>query len=87
MEVREFSDPVEFRRFADPLLLVDEARNSLIIGVRGILIDRPEVYDGFHLLCVADGEEPLLAALITPPRNRSSPTLRTLPRRKRSSMH
>jgi hypothetical protein len=43
MEVRDFTDPAEFRRAAYPLLPTAEARNSLIIGVSGTSIDRPEV--------------------------------------------
>lgn len=67
LAVREFADPVEFRRFADPLLLEAEARNNLILGVTGMLIDQPGVYPEHRLWAVARDGAPVLAAAVTPP--------------------
>jgi uncharacterized protein len=69
MEARSFADPALFRRIADPLLLRDEARNNLIIGITGTLVTRPEVYPEFHLWLVEASEKPVAAAAMTPPHN------------------
>lgn len=69
MEALDFDDPREFRAFADPLLLASEAHNCLMIGVTGTLIDRPHVYEQFHLWCVAEDDTPVAAAAMTPPHN------------------
>lgn len=69
MEVREFADPREFRAVADPLILANEAADSLLIGISGILVSRPEVYPEFRLWCAIEDGEPHLAAVMTPPRN------------------
>lgn len=67
MEVRKFADPTAFRSLVDPLLLVNEARNALFLGVTGTLIDHPDVYDDFYLWCVIEGGDPVTAAAMTPP--------------------
>lgn len=69
METRSFDDPALFRRAADPLLLRQEARNNLILGVTGILVTKPEVYPEFHLWLVEESEAPVAAAAMTPPHN------------------
>ncbi len=68
MEARTFRDPSAFREFADPLLLEREARNNLILGVTGTLIDRPDIYPEFHLWAVEGDGVPLAVAAMTPPR-------------------
>lgn len=68
MRVRAFHDPVLFREFTDPLLQEEEARNNLILGITGTLIDSPEVYPEFHLWAVEEDGAPLAAAALTPPR-------------------
>lgn len=69
MEVRRFEDPVAFRKSADPLLLRDEPRHNLILGVTGTLIDSPGSYPEFHLWVIEQSGVPLAAAAITPPHN------------------
>lgn len=68
IEVRTFGDPVRFRQFADPLLLKEEARNNLILGITGTLIHQPEIYPEFHLWAVEEPGAPVAAAAMTPPR-------------------
>lgn len=51
------------------MLLRQEARNNLILGVTGTLVTRPEVYPEFHLWLVEDSELPVAAAAMTPPHN------------------
>jgi predicted GNAT family acetyltransferase len=69
MDVRRLSDPSEFLALATPLLLEDEARNNLILGLAGTLRDRPGYYPEFRLWVVEDGSEVVAAALQTPPFN------------------
>ena len=52
VEVRRISDPSEFLEAAGPLLLADEARHNLILGIAGTLRDRPGYYPEFRLWCV-----------------------------------
>jgi hypothetical protein len=67
MEAYRLSDPRLFRERADALLVGDEARHNLILGISGILIDRPEVYPDYHLWVVEDGGRVVMAAVMTPP--------------------
>ena len=60
---------VEFLERAGPLLGADEARHNLILGIAGVLRDRPEVYPEFGLWVAEEAGKPLAAALITPPHN------------------
>ena len=69
MEVVELADPVEFLERAAPLLLADEARHNLILGIAGTLRDSPELYREHQLWLVVDGGEVVGAALRTPPHN------------------
>jgi GNAT superfamily N-acetyltransferase len=69
MHARRLSDPREFLAAATPLLLEDEARNNLILGIAGVLRDRPGYYPEFRLWLVKDGSEVAGAALQTPPFN------------------
>jgi GNAT superfamily N-acetyltransferase len=69
MLARRPSDPTEFLATATPLLLRDEARNNLILGIGGVLRDRPGYYPDFHLWLVEEGTEVIGAALQTPPYN------------------
>lgn len=63
------SDPIEFLERAGELLHADEARHNLILGLVGVLRDRPEVYPVFGLWVVEEGGRPRAAALLTPPFN------------------
>jgi uncharacterized protein len=59
----------EFLQRAGALLTADEARHNLILGIAGVVRDRPEVYPEFRLWVVEDGGAPVAAALLTPPYN------------------
>ena len=67
MHVRELSDPATFLRVAEPLLMRDEARHNLLLGLAYTLRDEPAVYPEHHLWIVESGEEVVGAALQTPP--------------------
>jgi uncharacterized protein len=63
-------DARAFLDVAGPLLLEDEARNNLILGVTGTLIEDPDRYAAKRFWVVADdGEETVAAAMQTPPYN------------------
>lgn len=51
------------------LLLADEARQNLILGLAGTIRDAPSVYPAHELWLVEDGAEVTGAALRTPPYN------------------
>jgi uncharacterized protein len=69
MEVRRFDDPAAFLEAASPLLLADEARHNLILGIAGTLRDHPSHYPDHGLWLAEDNVEPVGAALRTPPHN------------------
>jgi uncharacterized protein len=60
-------EPEQFLDTAGPLLLEDEARHNLILGLATTLRDHPEVYPRRRLWLVHDREETVAAALQTPP--------------------
>jgi uncharacterized protein len=68
MRVRLVDDPGEFLSVAGPLLLRDEARHNLILGLAATLRDHPGVYPEHRLWVVEAGGETVGAALRTPPR-------------------
>jgi uncharacterized protein len=65
--VVRIEDPAEFLREAGPLLLADEARHNLILGIAGNLADG--FYEEHRLWLVRDGGRPAAVALRTPPYN------------------
>jgi uncharacterized protein len=68
MDVRRLDDPVAFLDAAGPLLLEDEARHNLILGIVGTLRDHPSLYEEYFLwLAEEDGVQG--AAVRTPPYN------------------
>jgi predicted GNAT family acetyltransferase len=69
MQVRVIDDPAAFLEEAGPLLLEDEARHNLVLGLASILRDHPERYPDFRLWLVEEDGEPVGAALRTPPHN------------------
>jgi uncharacterized protein len=69
MDVRQVEDPAAFLAAASPLLLADEARHNLILGIAGTLRDHPSHYPDFGLWLADDGSAVVGAALITPPHN------------------
>src|SRR5205809_919898 len=52
-----------------PLLLADEARHNLILGLCATPARQPDVYPEFHLWTVEDAGEPVAVAMRTPPHN------------------
>ncbi len=69
MEVVRLDDATAFLAEAEPLLLVDEARHNLILGIAGTIRDTPALYPRRSLWLVRDGSEVVAAALRTPPYN------------------
>jgi uncharacterized protein len=69
MEVVRLDDPAAFLAEAGPLLLADEARHNLILGIAGTLRDSPDLYPLRSLWLVREGGEVAAAALRTPPYN------------------
>jgi hypothetical protein len=67
--VKRLADPAEFLTAAGPLLLADEARHNLLLGIAGTLRDHPSVYPEFQLWIVEEGDRVVGAALRTPPYN------------------
>ena len=63
MEVVNVLTAAEFLERSGPLLLADEARHNLILGLAGTLRDHPDYYPDFGLWLVEDGERPVGAAL------------------------
>ena len=70
MRVLVPGDAGAFLDAAGPLLLEDEARNNLILGVSGTLVADPDRYAEKRFWVVVDGTgEPVGAAMRTPPHN------------------
>jgi predicted GNAT family acetyltransferase len=70
MHVVTVADPAAFRARTEALLLRDEARHNLMLGILSTLIDQPGVYQRFHLWVVEDEAGSVgAAALRTPPFN------------------
>jgi predicted GNAT family acetyltransferase len=69
MELERFDDAKRFLDEAGPLLLADEARHNLILGIAGTIRDSPDHYPVRSMWLVRDGEDAVAAALRTPPYN------------------
>jgi predicted GNAT family acetyltransferase len=69
MVIRRLEDAAAFLAEAGPLLLADEARHNLQLGVAGTLQTSPGIYDEHRLWIVEDEGETVAAALRTPPWN------------------
>jgi predicted GNAT family acetyltransferase len=69
VEVVHLDDAARFLAEAEPLLLADEARHNLILGIAGTIRDAPDRYPVRNLWLVQDGEQVAGAALRTPPYN------------------
>jgi hypothetical protein len=64
------ADAAAFLDAAGPLLLADEPRNNLILGISGTLVEQPDRYGEKCFWVVTDDDgEPLAAAIRTPPYN------------------
>ena len=69
MSVEHLTDAAAFLAAAEPLLLADEARHNLILGVAGVVRDRPGTYPEAHFWLARERGEPVGAAMCTPPWN------------------
>jgi predicted GNAT family acetyltransferase len=69
VDVRLIEDPGAFLEAAAPLLLADEARHNLLLGLATTLRDHPSVYPDQRLWVVEEDAEVVGAALRTPPHN------------------
>jgi predicted GNAT family acetyltransferase len=69
MHAERLEDAAEFLAEAGPLLLADEARHNLILGVAGTIRDSPDVYPLRSLWLVRKDGRPVAAAIRTPPYN------------------
>jgi uncharacterized protein len=69
MEVTKVDDAGAFLTEAEPLLLADEARHNLLLGIAGTIRDSPELYPERRFWLVRDDDRPVGAALRTPPHN------------------
>jgi uncharacterized protein len=69
MEVERLDDATEFLADAELLLLADEARHNLILGIAGTIREAPDLYPARNLWLVRDGGEVAAAALQTSPYN------------------
>ncbi|TML45662.1 MAG: GNAT family N-acetyltransferase [Actinobacteria bacterium] len=67
MQVRRVEDPADFLDAATPLLLADEARHNLMLGIAGTLRDHPSRYPEYRLWLVKERSATVGAALRTPP--------------------
>jgi len=72
MNVRQAADPSAFLTATRDLLLEDEARHNLLLGIAGTLGDHPGVYREHRLWVVEDDGLVVGAALRTPPTTSSS---------------
>jgi uncharacterized protein len=69
VDVQRTNDPGAFRDAAGPLLLADEARHNLALGILSTARAQPTVYPEFHGWVARDGDLVVGAALRTPPHN------------------
>ena len=68
-EVVRLDDATAFLAEAEPLLLADEARHNLILGIAGTIRATPDLYPLRSLWLVRDAGEVVAAALRTAPYN------------------
>lgn len=69
MRTVEIDGPEAFLERASPLLLADEARHNLMLGIGALLVDTPDYYPEARFWVVEERGQPLGAALRTPPHN------------------
>ncbi|MEP7033670.1 MAG: GNAT family N-acetyltransferase [Actinomycetota bacterium] len=67
MEVLRPADARSFLDIAGPLLMRDEGRHNLILGIAGTTERHPDLYPEYHAWVVRNGDEVLAAATMTPP--------------------
>jgi uncharacterized protein len=69
MHAERLDDAATFLAEAGPLLLGDEARHNLILGIAGTIRDAPDVYPLRSFWLVRKEGRPVAAAIRTPPYN------------------
>ena len=69
VETTVHDDVDRFLAEAGPLLVADEARHNLALGIASVLRDAPELYPERRFWSVWDGGAVVAAALRTPPQN------------------
>src|SRR5439155_18171605 len=69
MEVRAHHDPSAWLEAVLPLLMLDETRHDLCLGLVHTLVHHPSVYPSKYLWSVEDAGTVVGAALQTPPHN------------------
>jgi predicted GNAT family acetyltransferase len=69
VRVRRLEDVRAFREAADPLLMADEARHNLMLGVCWTVQHFPETYPAKYFWIAEDDGRAIGAALLTPPFN------------------
>ncbi len=67
MQVRTFDDPRSFLDAVGPMLVADEPRHNLLLGLSSTLVTRPDEYDSFRLWEVRREDTPVLVGMMTPP--------------------
>jgi predicted GNAT family acetyltransferase len=67
VDVRLVAEPQEFLDAAGALLLADEARHNVILGLAHTLVERPSHYTEHRLYLVEDDSAVVGAAMRTPP--------------------
>jgi GNAT superfamily N-acetyltransferase len=67
MEVLRPADARSFLDIAGPLLVRDEGRHNLILGIAGTTERHPDLYPEYHAWVVLDEDEAVAAATMTPP--------------------
>ena len=66
-QVRRLDDPTEFMKLAAPVLLADEPRHNLILGIADTLTNHPATYPSWDLWLVVEDGTVIATALQTPP--------------------
>jgi hypothetical protein len=69
IDVERLEDASAFLAGAEPLLLADEARHNLILGISGTIRDSPDLYPVRSMWLVREAGEVAAAALRTSPYN------------------
>jgi len=67
MQVLRPADARSFLNIAGPLLVRDEGRHNLILGIAGTTEQHPDLYPEYYAWVVLDEDEAVAAATMTPP--------------------
>jgi predicted GNAT family acetyltransferase len=69
VNVVRLDDPAAFLEAAQPLLLADEARHNLMLGLAATAQQSPDLYPEYRAWLVVENGAPIAAATRTPPHN------------------